>query len=372
MHSIGEIVEGSIIVRKENEARAWRAGDSMKAIEKLAADSALTVRFEVAINPGTPRQILDRLAEDSHPMVRWAAARREHCPPDRDRIPMEVGLSILHLHPIRSKVEIIYRFARLGLFDFTPDGRVWQAGSLHVNNGGQTFRLTIRPRELFHVVRQKGRPYLEVRIWWLHMAIACPAHRVIYRVFKGFPPVGYHVHHVDGNSLNNAPGNLALMSLEQHRRMHMATPGISKLMDERQLDELREMVEQGVPKSVIMYRMGLHFKTLTDTIRRAGWCRKPWPVGKPWPYREKPRHQITLPFDRDLAARVRSMLEIGMPKTLIARKAGITIFKLLKIIRETGWPVKPWPTARHWPLDEHGMARPEDGRVGKKKARKKK
>ena len=357
------ILLGEQTVRKELRARAWCPPDSPRILWALARDRAITVRFEAAININTPHSILDRLASDPHPMVRWAARRKQYRQVDADRIPLQAALSILRLHPIRNKIEIIYRFARLGLFEFTSDGRVWQTGSLHMNRDGRTFRFVRQKAEVLRVVREKGRPYYEVRVWWLHMAIACPAHRLIYRAFKGFTPYGYQVHHVDGCTLNNDPKNLELLSREQHRRTHMVTPGISKRMNAKQLRYLRRMVEEGLPKWVIMHRTGIHFKTLNDTIKRAGWHYKPWPKGKPWPHKEAPRRTNDLPLDREQAARIRSMLELGMPKTVIARMAGISVNMLFRIIRQTGWTVKPWPTAKHWPLDENGMARPEDGRT---------
>ena len=45
-------------------------------------------------------------------------------------------------------------------------------------------------------------------------------YREIYRKHFGEIPEGYHVHHKDGNPLNNDPHNLELLTAEEHSRAH--------------------------------------------------------------------------------------------------------------------------------------------------------
>ena len=61
-------------------------------------------------------------------------------------------------------------------------------------------------------------------------------HRVVWRVFNGPIPDGFHVHHIDGDASNNAPGNLECISLREH-------------LGERHGEESAERVVQYLPKA---------------------------------------------------------------------------------------------------------------------------
>ena len=44
---------------------------------------------------------------------------------------------------------------------------------------------------------------------------------VVMEKLLGYPiPKGYHVHHIDGNQLNDDPNNLELLTVEEHNRRH--------------------------------------------------------------------------------------------------------------------------------------------------------
>ena len=45
-------------------------------------------------------------------------------------------------------------------------------------------------------------------------------HRVVYESFNGEIPKGMHVHHIDGNKMNNHPSNLELMERGAHTSHH--------------------------------------------------------------------------------------------------------------------------------------------------------
>jgi len=47
-----------------------------------------------------------------------------------------------------------------------------------------------------------------------------PLHHYVWTQAYGEIPSGYHVHHQDGNSLNNNKNNLMLMSAQDHIRLH--------------------------------------------------------------------------------------------------------------------------------------------------------
>jgi len=45
-------------------------------------------------------------------------------------------------------------------------------------------------------------------------------YRKIYREHYGEIPAGYHIHHIDGNALNNDPKNLIAVTPEEHAKLH--------------------------------------------------------------------------------------------------------------------------------------------------------
>jgi hypothetical protein len=48
--------------------------------------------------------------------------------------------------------------------------------------------------------------------------------RVVYEQHHGIPPAGFVIHHIDGDSLNDSPGNLQALSRGDHARLHKMTP----------------------------------------------------------------------------------------------------------------------------------------------------
>ena len=46
-------------------------------------------------------------------------------------------------------------------------------------------------------------------------------HRDVYEYYNGLPPKGMHVHHIDGDRLNNDIKNLELKSPADHLKAHM-------------------------------------------------------------------------------------------------------------------------------------------------------
>jgi hypothetical protein len=69
-------------------------------------------------------------------------------------------------------------------------------------------------------------------------------HVYIWEKLNGKIPKGYHVHHIDGNTQNNEPENLVLLSVSEHRKVHAET------MPESRKEKIREnLLEKAVPAS---------------------------------------------------------------------------------------------------------------------------
>ena len=61
-------------------------------------------------------------------------------------------------------------------------------------------------RARYRLVRVNGKHYRRNRVVWSE-AHGCPV------------PPGYHIHHIDGNCLNDAPENLQALPAREHNRM---------------------------------------------------------------------------------------------------------------------------------------------------------
>lgn len=66
----------------------------------------------------------------------------------------------------------------------------------------------------------RGKWYHRMRTGHYRHAKGILLHRAIWGAHFGSIPEGFHVHHIDGNSGNNEPTNLELLSAKQHNGMH--------------------------------------------------------------------------------------------------------------------------------------------------------
>jgi hypothetical protein len=66
----------------------------------------------------------------------------------------------------------------------------------------------VNSKGYYHITsRKEGYPFKKL-------------HRLIYEAYYGQIPDGYHVHHIDGNKLNNRIDNLQLLSKSEHSSLH--------------------------------------------------------------------------------------------------------------------------------------------------------
>ncbi len=57
-----------------------------------------------------------------------------------------------------------------------------------------------------------------------------PLHRLAYVAFYGQPPVGYHIHHIDGNKHNNAADNLVALTEGEHSTVHQRDVSVGRTL----------------------------------------------------------------------------------------------------------------------------------------------
>ena len=61
-----------------------------------------------------------------------------------------------------------------------------------------------------------------LRTWFY--GVETYVHRLVYLIENGdLPPTGFHIHHKDGNKLNNHPSNLEALSESEHHKLHGRT-----------------------------------------------------------------------------------------------------------------------------------------------------
>lgn len=77
-----------------------------------------------------------------------------------------------------------------------------------------------------------------LRVYW-YAQRGMALHREIWKHHRGPIPRGMHVHHKNGDPLDNRIGNLELVTRSEHGRHHMEDPG-RKAMSSAALDKARE------------------------------------------------------------------------------------------------------------------------------------
>lgn len=84
-------------------------------------------------------------------------------------------------------------------------------GTLEIQWGGRFYR------------RHPESKHRHLRVYW--QSTTAPRsflHRDIYVATHGPIPRGWHVHHIDHDSLNNDPNNLTVITAEEHAKHHAA------------------------------------------------------------------------------------------------------------------------------------------------------
>lgn len=106
---------------------------------------------------------------------------------------------------------------------------------------------------------------------------AMALHRLVYSLFCGAIPSGYHVHHINGNLTDNRAANLQALTPRDH--IHLAIPGgkvgcapganggerngMSKLTDE-EVREIRRLRRMGRPAKQLAQQYGINRNYVYD------------------------------------------------------------------------------------------------------------
>lgn len=87
-------------------------------------------------------------------------------------------------------------------------------------------------------------------------------HRLVYEAFVGKIPVGYHVHHKDGNMQNNNVDNLIAMTGKEHHAIHaIENPNI--------IEGMRRYNKYVRPKAIFQYTLDGTFVTAYSNAKEA-------------------------------------------------------------------------------------------------------
>lgn len=92
-------------------------------------------------------------------------------------------------------------------------------------------------------------------------------HRYIYEKYISHDIEGFHIHHLDGNPLNNLVCNLVRLTPEQHRAIHFDDDTSMHISQE---EWQKRFDESGCQRKIICITTGKEYKSVTEASRDTG------------------------------------------------------------------------------------------------------
>lgn len=129
----------------------------------------------------------------------------------------------------------------------------------------------------------KGAPiarngYRVVNLWWHNVGRVFTVHSLVAEAFIGERPDGWSVNHIDGNKLNNLPGNLEYLTLADNSKHQCATGlgakgercGNAKLT-EKQARDIRDRARAGEKTSSLAHEFGVGMPIISQIKKGTRW-----------------------------------------------------------------------------------------------------
>lgn len=96
-------------------------------------------------------------------------------------------------------------------------------------------------------------------------------HRLVADAFYGPRPRGREVRHLDGDRLNNRPGNLAYGTSKQNKRDAIRHGTLAKKLDRDAVVAIRRAVRRGRSKASLARKFGVSRSLVAQVVERRCW-----------------------------------------------------------------------------------------------------
>jgi DNA-binding XRE family transcriptional regulator len=170
--------------------------------------------------------------------------------------------------------EIIYEAVKAGWIEIGPDGAVWRIAQRRKSRWDG--RVTVRPVKAHRIDPVVGVGYRLVKIMIDGRQTSTPAHRLVWRHFKGAIPDRLTINHKNGIKHENRPSNLELATNSDQMR-HAYRTGLKdehgqknpncKLTDGR-VEAIRTIYAAGTKtQAELAHIYGVTFQTISKIVR---------------------------------------------------------------------------------------------------------
>ncbi len=180
----------------------------------------------------------------------------------------------------REAIAVFLEMITVGDISVDAEGRIWRHAIFQGNShkGGRIRVLLSCPRRAERMPCDRLHyPYLRFLVNGRWAAIE--AHRVVWEATRGKIPEGFDINHLDGNKLNNHPGNLEVCTRADNNR-HARRTGLCDLAGVRNpqavltdalVSDIRRRHRHGETRSTIAEALGVYRGTIWHVIKGRTW-----------------------------------------------------------------------------------------------------